>query len=85
MGQQVQEILGGLANPGILQLLATRGHLFRQVLCLLFQQVHLFLLSNHEHPGPLGSLVSPEILETLAHPGRHTKVVVLLSCSKTVC
>lgn len=68
MGQQVQEILGGPANPGVLQFLATRGHLFRQVLCLLLQQEHPFLLSNHEHPGPLGSLVSPEVLETLAHP-----------------
>lgn len=33
--------------------------------------------------GCLGSLVSPEVLETLAHPGRHTELVILLSCSRT--
>lgn len=68
MGRQVRENLEGLANPGILEFLATRGHLSGQVLSLPLQQEHPFLLSNRQHPGSLGSLVSPEVLETLAHP-----------------
>lgn len=67
MDQQVPESLEGLVNPGILELLATQGHLFHQVLYLLWQE-HLFLLSGQQHPGSLGSLVSLEGLETLAHP-----------------
>lgn len=71
MGRQVRESLGVPANPVILELLATRGHLFHQGLCLLLPREHPFLLLNQGHPGPLGSLVSLEILEILAHPSSH--------------
>lgn len=36
-------------------------------------------VSDADLPGALGSLGSPEVLETPARPGRNTKVVVLLS------
>ena len=34
-------------------------------------------------PVSLGSLVSPEVLGTLALPGRHMMLVILLNCSRT--
>lgn len=68
MGQQAQENLEGLANPGVLEPLATRGHLLHQVLYLLLQQEHPFVLSNQQHPGSLGSPMSLGVLETPAHP-----------------
>lgn len=67
MDQQVQENPEGRENPGILVLLAIRGHLFRHVLYLL-QQEHPFLLSDQQHPGSLGSPVCLGGLETLVHP-----------------
>lgn len=68
MDQRVRESLEGLVSPVILGLLATRGHLFHTKVLYLPQQERPFLLSNQQHLGSPGSLVSPEGLETLAHP-----------------
>ena len=38
---------------------------------------------NINLPVSLGSLGSPEVLGTLALPGRHMTLVILLSCSRT--
>lgn len=77
MGRRARGSLGVPANPVILELLATRGHLFHQALHLLLPQEHPFLPLNQQHPGPPGSLVSLGILGILAHPWSHCILVHL--------
>lgn len=68
MDQQALENLGVLENPGSLVPPEAQDHLFQGIPCLLLEQVHPFVLSNHQGPGAPSSLVSLECLGILAHP-----------------